>query len=80
MTFTDSVITLSLLNVLVIVLVVTLASYGEVQFVWLGFIYQAGGIFAEAIRLIMIQVLLSGERGLNMDPLASLYYYARFVR
>lgn len=62
-------------NVAVIVLGVTVASYGEVQFVWLGFIYQAGGIFAEAIRLIMIQILLSGE-GNKMDPLVSLYYYA----
>ncbi|KAE8441564.1 hypothetical protein EG329_004683 [Mollisiaceae sp. DMI_Dod_QoI] len=64
-----------LINVVVIVFGVTLASYGEVQFVWLGFIYQAGGIFAEAIRLIMIQILLSGE-GQNLDPLVSLYYYA----
>jgi hypothetical protein len=34
-----------------------------------------GGIVFEAIRLIMIQILLSGE-GQNMDPLVSLYYYA----
>ncbi|KAF8861100.1 TPT-domain-containing protein [Acephala macrosclerotiorum] len=65
-----------LLNVLLIVLGVTLASYGEVQFIVLGFIYQAGGIFAEAIRLIMIQILLSGDESKKMDPLVSLYYYA----
>lgn len=58
-----------------IVLGVTVASYGEVQFVWLGFAFQAGGILAESIRLIMIQILLSGE-GSSMDPLVSLYYYA----
>ena len=37
--------------------------------------YQVGGIVFEAVRLIMIQVLLSGE-GQKMDPLVSLYYYA----
>jgi hypothetical protein len=63
------------LDVMIIVFGVTLASFGEIKFVWLGFFYQAGGIFSEAIRLIMIQILLSGE-GQNMDPLVSLYYYA----
>lgn len=64
-----------ILNVLLIVFGVTIASYGEVQFVWLGVFYQAAGIFAEAARLVMIQILLSGE-GQNLDPLVSLYYYA----
>lgn len=61
---------------MVIVFGVFIASYGEVKFVWLGFAYQSGGIFAEAMRLIMIQVLLSGEGRNAMDPLVSLYYYA----
>ena len=64
-----------LFNVMIIVFGVALASFGEIRFVWLGFFYQAGGIVFEAIRLIMIQMLLSGE-GQNMDPLVSLYYYA----
>jgi len=64
-----------LFNVLVIVFGVALASFGEIKFVWLGFFFQAGGIVFEAVRLIMIQILLSGE-GQNMDPLVSLYYYA----
>jgi hypothetical protein len=34
-----------------------------------------GGIVFEAIRIIMIQVLLSGD-GLKMDPLVGLYYFA----
>ena len=62
-------------NVIVIVFGVALASFVEIEFVWLGFFYQMGGIVFEAIRLIMIQILLSGE-GQNMDPLVSLYYYA----
>ena len=64
-----------ILNVIIIVFGVAVASFGEIKFVWLGFFYQAGGIVFEAIRLVMIQILLSGE-GQNMDPLVSLYYYA----
>ncbi|KAH6680472.1 triose-phosphate transporter [Halenospora varia] len=64
-----------LFNILIIVFGVALASFGEIKFSWIGFFYQAGGIFSEAIRLIMIQILLSGE-GQKMDPLVSLYYYA----
>jgi hypothetical protein len=64
-----------LLNVLFIVFGVSLASFGEIKFVWLGFFFQAGGIFAEAVRLILIQILLS-DSGQKMDPLVSLYYYA----
>lgn len=64
-----------LVNVLIIVFGVGLASFGEISFSWIGFFYQMGGIVFEAIRLVMIQILLSGE-GQNMDPLVSLYYYA----
>lgn len=64
-----------LLKVLVIVFGVVLASLGEIRFEWLGFAFQVGGIMFEAVRLIMIQVLLS-EDGEKMDPLVSLYYYA----
>lgn len=64
-----------LVNILFIVCGVAIASAGEIQFSWIGFFFQIGGIFFEAMRLVMIQVMLSGE-GLNMDPLVSLYYYA----
>jgi drug/metabolite transporter (DMT)-like permease len=62
-------------NVMVIVLGVGLASLGEIQFSWVGFMFQVGGIVFEAMRLVMIQVMLS-EDGQKMDPLVSLYYYA----
>ncbi|KAL3423244.1 duf250 domain membrane protein [Phlyctema vagabunda] len=67
------------INVLFIVLGVALASYGEVDFVWIGFVYQLGGIVFEAMRLVMTQKLLcddEGSGGQHMDPLVSLYYYA----
>jgi len=63
------------LNVLIIGFGVALASFGEIKFSWIGFFYQAGGVFSESIKVIMIQILLSGE-GQKMDPLVSLYYYA----
>ncbi|GAA6013185.1 hypothetical protein JCM10207_006198 [Rhodosporidiobolus poonsookiae] len=52
---------------------VALASYGESNFVFSGFIFQCIGIAFEATRLVAIQKLL---QGLRMDPLVSLYYYA----
>lgn len=64
-----------LINILVIVLGVALASFGEIQFSWIGFLFQLGGIVFEAMRLVMIEVMLSGD-GQKMDPLVSLYYYA----
>ncbi|KAF2772518.1 TPT-domain-containing protein [Teratosphaeria nubilosa] len=62
-------------NVSLIVVGVIIASYGELQFVMTGFLFQVGGIVFEAIRLVMVQQLLSGSE-FKMDPLVSLYYFA----
>ncbi|KAH8677461.1 triose-phosphate transporter [Xylariales sp. PMI_506] len=64
-----------LMNVSAIVVGVILASFGEIKFVWIGFIYQVGGIIFEAIRLNLVQALLSSAE-YKMDPLVSLYYFA----
>jgi len=61
-------------NVSVIVVGVVIASFGEIEFVLIGFLYQLGGIIAEAIRLNLISSLLNGEK--KMDALASLFYFA----
>jgi hypothetical protein len=58
-----------------IVLGVVVASFGEIKFVFIGFMYQLGGIVAEAIRLVLVESLLSSA-DYKMDPLTSLYYYA----
>ncbi|KAK4202617.1 triose-phosphate transporter family-domain-containing protein [Triangularia verruculosa] len=63
------------LNVSVIVVGVVIASVGEIKFVWIGFIYQIFGIAFEALRLTMVQRLLSSAE-FKMDPLVSLYYFA----
>ncbi|KAK8017623.1 hypothetical protein PG993_013949 [Apiospora rasikravindrae] len=68
-----------ILKILVIVLGVLVASAGEIQFSWIGFFYQLGGLVFESIRVVMIQALMSGDDNAgrrNMDPLVSLYYYA----
>lgn len=62
-------------NVSFIVIGVIIASLGEVQFVLIGFSYQIAGIVFEAIRLTMVQRLLSSAE-FKMDPLVSLYYFA----
>ncbi|KAL2129937.1 hypothetical protein VTI74DRAFT_7081 [Chaetomium olivicolor] len=63
------------LNVSAIVVGVIIASIGEIKFVWIGFIYQICGIVFEALRLTMVQRLLSSAE-FKMDPLVSLYYFA----
>lgn len=64
-----------LFNVSFIVIGVIIASFGEIQFVMVGFLFQLGGILFEAIRLVMVQRLLSSSE-YKMDPLVSLYYFA----
>ncbi|KAF2233772.1 DUF250 domain membrane protein [Viridothelium virens] len=62
-------------NVSLIVIGVMIASFGEIRFVLAGFLFQIGGIVFEAIRLVMVQRLLSSAE-FKMDPLVSLYYFA----
>lgn len=63
------------LNVSAIVVGVIIASIGELNFVWIGVLYQIGGVIFEALRLTMVQRLLSSA-DFKMDPLVSLYYFA----
>lgn len=64
-----------LLNVSVIVVGIVIASIGEIKFVLIGVLFQIGGIVFEAIRLVMVERLLSSAE-YKMDPLVSLYYFA----
>ncbi|KAK2738398.1 hypothetical protein FQN57_007075 [Myotisia sp. PD_48] len=64
-----------LLNVSFIVIGVIIASFGEIYFVMVGFMFQIAGIVFEATRLVMVQRLLSAPE-YKMDPLVSLYYFA----
>lgn len=64
-----------LFNVSFIVIGVIIASFGEIHFVLVGFLFQVGGIMFEATRLVMVQRLLSSAE-YKMDPMVSLYYFA----
>ncbi|KAK6612020.1 DUF250 domain membrane protein [Botrytis cinerea] len=65
----------TLFNVSFIVIGVVIASIGEIDFVVIGVLFQIGGIVFEAIRIVMVQRLLSSAE-FKMDPLVSLYYFA----
>jgi hypothetical protein len=71
----DSINMKLLFNVSFIVIGVVIASFGEIKFHLLGFLFQCGGIAFEATRLVMVQKLLNGSE-YKMDPLVSLYYFA----
>jgi drug/metabolite transporter (DMT)-like permease len=66
---------MKLFNVSFIVLGVVIASFGEIDFVLAGFLYQLAGLVFEAVRINLVQTLLSGAE-YKMDPLVSLYYFA----
>jgi hypothetical protein len=63
------------LNMLLVSVGVVISSYGEIHFNVVGTAYQVTGIFAEALRLVLTQVLLQ-KKGLTLNPVTSLYYIA----
>ena len=58
---------------LVITFGVALASYGELNFVLVGVLYQLGAIFTESNRIVMLQILLQNN-GIKFNPVQSMYY------
>lgn len=52
---------------------VLIASYGEVNFNWIGVVYMMGGVVGEAFRLIFIEILLK-RKGMKLDPITMMYY------
>ncbi|KAI4173560.1 MAG: hypothetical protein LQ343_002898 [Gyalolechia ehrenbergii] len=72
---TDKANMTTLFKVSFIVIGVIIASFGEIEFVFIGFMFQLGGIVFEAVRLVLVQKLLSSAE-YKMDPLVSLYYFA----
>ncbi|MEW5298216.1 MAG: hypothetical protein WDW38_001058 [Sanguina aurantia] len=63
------------LNMLVVGTGIAIASYGEIDFVVMGVVLQAGSIACEAVRLTLVQILLQ-KRGIRMNPVSSLYHIA----
>lgn len=63
------------LNMVLISVGVAISSYGEIHFNMMGTLYQVMGIVAEALRLVLTQVLLQ-KKGLTLNPITTLYYIA----
>ena len=60
-------------NMLVIVFGVALASLGDVDFNVPGLVVQCAAIFAEGMRIVLIQVLLQ-SRGVKLNPISTMAY------
>jgi drug/metabolite transporter (DMT)-like permease len=62
-------------NMVGISLGVGIAAYGEAKFNGWGVMLQLGAVAFEAIRLVLIQILLT-SKGISLNPITSLYYVA----
>uniref|UniRef100_A0A1J3H0X2 Putative sugar phosphate/phosphate translocator n=1 Tax=Noccaea caerulescens TaxID=107243 RepID=A0A1J3H0X2_NOCCA len=52
---------------------VLIASYGELNIIWIGVVYQMGGIVAEALRLILMEILVK-RKGIKLNSISLMYY------
>ncbi|KAJ3688731.1 hypothetical protein LUZ61_017895 [Rhynchospora tenuis] len=52
---------------------VVVASIGEVTIIWVGVVYQMGGVIAEALRLIFIEIFLK-KKGVRLNLISMMYY------
>ncbi|KAG2576550.1 probable sugar phosphate/phosphate translocator At3g14410 isoform X1 [Panicum virgatum] len=52
---------------------VIVASVGEITISWVGVVYQMGGVVAEALRLIFIEIFLK-KKGVKLNLISMMYY------
>lgn len=62
-------------NMVTISVGVAIAAYGEAQFNLWGVTLQLAAVCVEALRLVLIQILLN-SRGISLNPITTLYYVA----
>ena len=60
-------------NMFIIAIGVAIAAYGEINFVYIGVVEQLSALGFEALRLMLVQVLIT-RQGYAMNPIQSLYY------
>ena len=60
-------------NMFIIAVGVAIAAYGEINFVYIGVVEQLSALVFEALRLMLVQVLIT-RQGYAMNPIQSLYY------
>ncbi|KAL3500877.1 hypothetical protein ACH5RR_039970 [Cinchona calisaya] len=65
----------TMLNMVAISVGVAIAAYGEAKYDSWGVLLQLGAVAFEATRLVLIQILLT-SKGINLNPITSLYYVA----
>ncbi|EFN57597.1 hypothetical protein CHLNCDRAFT_51167 [Chlorella variabilis] len=74
-----------LLNMLVIGTGIAIASYGEINFIWIGVVLQMSSVATESMRLTLVQILLQASmagcgrlwrRGIKLNPITTLYLIA----
>ncbi|KAL3497394.1 hypothetical protein ACH5RR_040126 [Cinchona calisaya] len=65
----------TMLNMVAISFGVAIAAYGEAKYDSWGVFLQLGAVAFEATRLVLIQILLT-SKGINLNPITSLYYVA----
>ena len=61
------------MNMVIIAIGVAIAAYGELNFDTLGVTQQLSALLFEAVRLMLVQILIT-RQGMAMNPLQSLYY------
>ncbi|XP_024382137.1 probable sugar phosphate/phosphate translocator At5g25400 [Physcomitrium patens] len=62
-------------NMVLISIGVAIAAYGEVRFDLYGVVLQLSAVCVEALRLVLIQILLN-SKGISLNPITTLYYVA----
>jgi drug/metabolite transporter (DMT)-like permease len=62
-------------NMVMISVGVAIAAYGEARFNLWGVTLQLSAVCVEALRLVLIQILLN-SRGISLNPVTTLYYVA----
>lgn len=60
-------------NMFIIAIGVAIAAYGELDFIYIGVVEQLSALVFEALRLMLVQVLIT-RQGYAMNPIQSLYY------
>jgi len=69
-------------NTFAVVMVVTgllMTTVGELDFAFLGFMFQMAGTIADSLRLSLTKVILSSNHAVKLDPMSALYFFSPTV-
>lgn len=70
---TEAFTNINAANMVLIAIGVAIAAYGEINFVVIGVVQQLSSLVFEAVRLMLVQVLMNSQ-GYTLNPIQSLYY------